>query len=56
MCHSLGYVLNQGKQSKTFWEHKVKKMIVHFKAPISNEDAKIVADYLYKNYGNGKIK
>jgi hypothetical protein len=56
MCHSFGYIINQGRQSKAFWRGKVDKMIVHFKAPISDKDAKIVTDYLYKHYGNGKEK
>ncbi len=56
MCHSLGYIDNQGKQSKAFWKGKVKKMIVHFKAPITDQDAKEIAAYLFANYGNGKEK
>ncbi|HIP19114.1 MAG TPA: sulfite:cytochrome C oxidoreductase subunit B [Sulfurovum sp.] len=54
MCHSFGYIINQGKQSRKFWRGKVDKMIVHFKAPISDKDAKIVTDYLFEHYGNGK--
>ena len=53
-CHSFGYVLNQGAQSHAFWEEKVHKMIKAFKAPISDEDAKTVTDYLFANYGNGE--
>ena len=56
MCHSFGYIINQGPQSRAFWKKKVEKMIVHFKAPISKEDAKTVTDYLYKYYGNGNLK
>jgi len=56
MCHSFGYIINQGPQSREFWKKKVDKMIVHFKAPISKEDAKTVTDYLYKHYGNGELK
>jgi mono/diheme cytochrome c family protein len=56
MCHSLGYVDNQGLQSKAFWKEKVDKMIIHFKAPITDQDAKTVTEYLYENYGNGKLK
>ena len=55
-CHSFGYVLNQGRQSKAFWKGKVNKMIVHFKAPITDKDAKTIVDYLYEEYGNGKLK
>ena len=56
MCHSFGYIINQGPQSKEFWRKKVEKMITHFKAPIPKEDAEIVTEYLYKHYGNGKLK
>ncbi len=56
MCHSFGYIINQGPQSREFWRKKTDKMITHFKAPIMKEDAKIVTDYLFKHYGNGKQK
>jgi len=56
-CHSFGYILNQGNQSRDFWHKKVLKMITHFKADtISTADTKIITDYLYKHYGNGKLK
>lgn len=54
MCHSFGYITNQGHQSRAFWEGKVKKMKHHFKAPITDKDSKIIVDYLAKHYGNGK--
>jgi len=54
MCHSFGYITNQGKQSKKFWREKVDKMIVHFKAPIAKKSADIVTEYLFEHYGNGK--
>lgn len=56
MCHSFGYIINQGPQSRDFWHKKVVKMVVHFKAPISEEDQEKTTDYLYKHYGNGKLK
>jgi mono/diheme cytochrome c family protein len=56
-CHSFGYILNQGKQSKKFWEEKVHKMVVAFKADlITKEDQKIIVNYLFEQYGNGKLK
>ena len=55
-CHSFGYIINQGPQSKAFWAGKTQKMIHHFKAPISKEDAVIINEYLFKHYGNGKLK
>ncbi|MCF6206266.1 MAG: sulfite:cytochrome C oxidoreductase subunit B [Sulfurovum sp.] len=54
MCHSWGYTINQGLQSKKFWRKKVVKMITVFHAPIKNEDIEEVVEYLYANYGNGK--
>ncbi|MBA1437415.1 MAG: hypothetical protein FAF05_00255 [Epsilonproteobacteria bacterium] len=56
MCHSFGYILNQGPQSKAFWAEKVQKMIKAFKAPIAKEDADIVIEYLFEHYGNGREK
>lgn len=56
MCHSFGYIINQGPQSRDFWSKKVDKMITHFKAPITKEDKKTVTDYLFAHYGNGKLK
>ena len=56
MCHSFGYIINQGPQSREFWREKVVKMIKAFGAPITKKDAKIVEDYLFKHYGNGKEK
>ena len=55
MCHSFGYIINQGPQSREFWSKKVDKMITHFKAPIEKEDAKTVVNYLFQHYGNGKL-
>lgn len=54
MCHSFGYITNQGPQTRQFWSEKVEKMRHSFKAPISDKDAKIITDYLARHYGNGK--
>ncbi len=56
MCHSFGYILNQGKQPREFWREKINKMIRAFKAPIDEKSAKIIEDYLTTHYGNGKEK
>lgn len=37
MCHSFGYIINQGRQSKKFWHSKVIKMVDHFKAPMDEK-------------------
>ena len=54
MCHSWGYTINQGLQSKSFWRKKVLKMIYVFKAPIAEKDVDVIVDYLAENYGNGE--
>jgi hypothetical protein len=57
MCHSFGYVINQGPQSRKFWHDKVIKMITVFKAPIKTEkDIDDVTNYLFENYGNGELE
>lgn len=55
-CHSFGYVTNQGKQSRKFWNDVVVKMRDVYKAPISLKDEKTATDYLFRNYGNGELK
>ncbi len=51
-CHSYGYILNQGKQSREFWHKVVVRMKDVFKAPITAKDEKTVTDYLFRHYGN----
>ena len=55
-CHSYGYILNQGKQSKQFWNGIVVKMRDVYKAPISARDEKLATEYLFKYFGNTKEK
>ena len=56
MCHSFGYIINQGRQSKKFWHGKVIKMVKHFKAPMDEQAIKETTEYLFEHYGNGKLK
>jgi mono/diheme cytochrome c family protein len=52
-CHSLDYVqTNSPFPTQKVWEAEVTKMIKVFGAPISDSDAKIIVDYLAKNYGS----
>lgn len=53
-CHSFGYMINQGPQSREHWHKKTLKMITHFKAPISEADIEIITNYFAEHYGNGK--
>ncbi len=52
-CHSLDYVLmNSPFPTATVWDATVTKMIKAFGAPIDEADAKVIAEYLKKNYGS----
>ena len=55
-CHSYGYIINQGKQNRAYWEHIVHKMRDTFKAPISERDEKLVMEYLMKYFGKEEKK
>jgi len=55
-CHSFGYVTNQGKQSKKFWNDVVVKMRDVYKAPISKKDEQITTEYLFRHYGNTELE
>jgi mono/diheme cytochrome c family protein len=50
-CHSVDYVNTQPpNRGKAFWEAEVTKMIKAYHAPISDADAKAIADYLASAY------
>jgi mono/diheme cytochrome c family protein len=52
-CHSLDYIpMNSPFPSAALWDAEVTKMIKAFGAPIDEADAKVIADYLKKNYGS----
>jgi hypothetical protein len=51
-CHSLDYIqMNSPFLNAAGWDAEVSKMIKLFAAPISDADAKVIADYLKANYG-----
>ncbi len=51
-CHSLDYVpMNSPFLNASSWQAEVNKMINAFGAPIDEADAKIITEYLVKNYG-----
>lgn len=51
-CHSLAYIpMNSPFLNAAAWSAEVTKMIKAMGAPISDADAKAIADYLAKNYG-----
>ncbi len=52
-CHSLDYIqMNSPFPNAATWEAEVKKMIGPFGAPIKEDDAKAIIEYLKKNYGS----
>jgi sulfite dehydrogenase (cytochrome) subunit B len=52
-CHSLDYIpMNSPFLNAAGWNAEVTKMIKAYGAPISEADAKAIADYLAKNYGS----
>src|SRR5258708_11504429 len=50
-CHSADHVLNQPSLSREAWHEVVNKMITHYQAPVSPDDAKTIADYLGRPTG-----
>jgi mono/diheme cytochrome c family protein len=51
-CHSLDYIqMNSPFLTPAQWEAEVKKMVGPFGAPIGDEDAKAIIEYLKANYG-----
>lgn len=53
ICHSLDYITTQQKFTKTKWQAEVTKMVKTYGAPISEENAKIIVDYITTQYGIG---
>jgi len=51
VCHSVDYVqMNAPVFDRAGWEKSVRKMIDTFGAPISEDDAKRIVEYLGNNY------
>ena len=53
ICHSVDYITMQPKFSRAQWSATVTKMIKTFGAPINEEDAKTISNYLGTEYGTG---
>jgi mono/diheme cytochrome c family protein len=52
-CHSLDYIqMNSPFPNAALWDAEVTKMIKAYGAPIDDADAKVISDYLKKNYGS----
>ena len=54
ICHSVDYITMQPAFPRATWTAEVNKMVKVMGAPINEEDAKAIIDYLSANYGNGK--
>jgi mono/diheme cytochrome c family protein len=55
VCHSLEYIpANAPAMDRAAWQKTVQKMRERFGAPISDEEAKAIVDYLGANYAEKK--
>jgi hypothetical protein len=50
-CHSLDYIITQPRGPAAQWQGLVTKMMKVYGAPISEESARIIAEYLAAHYG-----
>ncbi len=53
ICHSVDYITMQPAFPKATWTAEVNKMIKVMGAPINEEDAKTIINYLGTEYGTG---
>src|SRR5262244_2917067 len=51
-CHSTDYIVMQPRGNAKQWDGVVTKMIKVFGAPVSDQDAKTIVEYLATQYGN----
>ena len=51
-CHSTDYIVMQPRGNARQWDGVVTKMIRVFGAPVSDQDAKTIVEYLATQYGN----
>ena len=55
-CHSLDYIqMNSPFLTSAMWDAEMAKMINVFGAPVSEADARAIADYLKANYGSEHV-
>ena len=53
ICHSTDYITMQPKFPRGTWTAEVNKMIKVMGAPINEDDAKTIINYLVAEYGTG---
>jgi mono/diheme cytochrome c family protein len=51
ICHSVDYIIRQPPMNAAQWDAEVRKMITAYGAPISDADAKTIAEYIFTAYG-----
>ena len=51
LCHSTDYIVMQPPGDQKQWDGVVTKMINVYGAPLSDADARVIAEYLAKHYG-----
>lgn len=51
LCHSTDYIVTQPPGDLRQWDGVVTKMIKVYGAPLSDADAKTIAEYLARQYG-----
>lgn len=54
MCHSLDYIVMQPRGGEAQWRGVVTKMIKVFGAPIPEDEARAIVQYLSAEYGPGR--
>lgn len=50
-CHATDYIVMQPRGDQKQWDGVVTKMIKVFGAPVSEADAKVIGEYLARQYG-----
>jgi cytochrome c553 len=52
VCHSVDYIqMNAPFMKRATWEAEVKKMIKAYGAPVADDEANRIVDYLTRHYG-----
>ena len=51
LCHSTDYIVMQPPGDQKQWDAVVTKMIKVFGAPLSDADARVIGEYLARQYG-----
>ena len=55
-CHSTDYIVRQPGGDAQHWQDEINKMIKVFGATVSDEDAKVMVNYLANSYGPARAK